>query len=155
MILRSEFLKEAMEEFPTAKEIVQEMRRWGIRVTAQRLAVAEVLVRSKDHPTAQEVYERVQARFPHITMGTVYNTMNTLAKRGFIQPLPFRNGARYDGNPLPHANLVCIQCDSITDVQDDEEALNRLRERAIRSNRFQVISQRLDLYGVCARCAEQ
>ncbi len=144
-----------MEGAPTTREIVQEMRRWGIRVTAQRLAVAEVLARSKDHPTAQEIYERVQARFPHITMGTVYNTINTLAKRGFIQPLPFPNGARFDGNPLPHANLVCIQCGSITDAPSDQGALNRLRERAIRSNRFQVISQRLDLYGVCARCAEQ
>lgn len=131
------------------------MRRWGIRVTAQRLAVAEVLVDSRDHPTAQEVYQRVRARFPHITMGTVYNTVNTLANSGFIQPLPFPSGTRYDANPTPHANLVCIQCRSITDVPDDQGTLDRLREQVAGQSGFQVISQRVDFYGFCPRCASK
>lgn len=139
---------------PTDREgLIQEMRGIGLRVTAQRLAVAEVLANSEDHPTAQEVYERVQARFPHITMGTVYNTMNTLATNGLIQPLPFADGTRYDANPQPHANLVCVQCGSIIDAHDDEGMMERLRENVTRGRSFQVISQRVDFYGLCRRCA--
>lgn len=128
------------------------MRRWGVRVTAQRLAVAEVLAESDDHPTAQEIYQRVQARFPHITMSTVYNTVNILAKSGFIQPLSFADGTRYDANPSPHANLVCLQCGSITDALDTDDVMSRLREQITTHSGFQVISQRVDFYGLCPQC---
>lgn len=143
----------SVESTLSREELIKEMRRWGIRVTAQRLAVAEVLVNSHDHPTAQEVYQRVQARFPHITMGTVYNTVNTLTKSGFIQSLPFPNGTRYDTNPAPHANLVCIQCGSIVDEPDEDGAVARLREKVAQCSGFQVISQRVDFYGLCPNCA--
>lgn len=129
------------------------MRRWGVRVTAQRLAVAEALANSDDHPTAQDIYRRVRARFPHITMGTVYNTVNTLAKSGFIQPLPFPDGTRYDTNPAPHANLVCIQCHSILDAPDEDGTVRRLREEVVRRSGFRIISQRVDFYGLCPNCA--
>lgn len=148
------FLYAETVKAPIAWEgLIQQMRGIGLRVTAQRLAIAEVLANAEDHPTAQEVYDRVQARFPHITMGTVYNTMNTLAENGFIQPLPFANGTRYDANPELHANLVCVQCGSIIDAYDDEGVMNRLRQKVAAENSFQVISQRLDFYGLCPRCA--
>jgi Fur family peroxide stress response transcriptional regulator len=133
--------------------LIGELRRSGIRVTAQRLAVAEALASSKDHPTAQEVYERVQSRIPHITMATVYNTVNTLAKSGLIQLLSFPDGARYDANPAPHANLVCVQCHQIIDAVDDADIVGRLREEFTAKNGFQVISQRVDFYGLCPDCA--
>ena len=88
-------------------DLVQTLRTWGIRMTAQRLAVAEVLTESDDHPTLQ-VYERVRDRFPHITMGTVYNTMTVLAEKGFVQLLIFNADTRYASNLEPHANLVCV-----------------------------------------------
>lgn len=134
-------------------QLIQQMRCLGIRVTAQRISVAEVLVNAKDHPTAQELYQRVRSRFPHITMGTVYNTVHTLAQNGLIQPLPFPHGTRYDANPHPHANLVCVQCATITDIPEEEEMLSRLRERAAAQSGFQILSQRLDFYGLCHDCA--
>lgn len=130
--------------------LMEEMRRWGIRVTAQRLAVAEVLTGCEDHPTAQEVYRRVQERLPHITIATVYNALGTLARSGFIQPLPFPSGTRYDANPGPHANVVCIRCRTITDIPDDG-TFDHCRRGADGSG-FQVLSQRVDFYGFCSNC---
>ncbi len=134
-------------------ELIQEMRRRGIRVTAQRLAVAELLASTQEHLTAQEIYQRLQQRLPHITMGTVYNTLDALAKGGFVQPLPFPQGTRYDANPEPHANLICLRCGSIVDAPDVEGAVQRLREAVARTVHFHVESQRIDFYGLCARCA--
>jgi len=135
------------------EELIGEMRRIGIRVTAQRIAVAEVLTHSDDHPTALEVYERVQERFPHITMGTVYNTVSTLAMNGLIQTLPFAEGARYEANAEPHANLVCTRCGTIIDARDEEGMVDRLRDKVAKDSSFRVISQRVDFYGVCQKCA--
>lgn len=131
------------------------MRRWGIRVTAQRLAVAEVLASSRDHPTAQEVCERVRECCPHITIATVYNTINTLAKSGFVHLLSFPDRTRYDANPSPHANLVCVRCGSIVDAHDGDGTISRMRKRVANQRGFRVISQRVDFYGLCPRCATE
>lgn len=136
----------------TGHDLVQTLRTWGIRVTAQRLAVAQVLTESDDHPTAQQVYERVRDHFPHITMGTIYNTMTVLAEKGFVQPLIFSAGTRYDSNLEPHANLVCVRCGSITDSDDEDGAVKRLRSKAIASTGFKIMGQRVDFYGLCSNC---
>lgn len=122
-------------------------------MTRQRLAVAEVLVNSEDHPTAQEVYQRVRTVFPQIALGTIYNTIGVLIKSGFIQSLSFGEATRYDANLAPHANLVCVRCGAITDARDEDGGITNLRENLCSSIRFQAVSQRVDFYGVCARCA--
>jgi Fur family transcriptional regulator, peroxide stress response regulator len=139
----------------TIARLVDELRRSGLRITAQRVAVLETLVDSNDHPSALEVLERVRRHFPTITMATVYNTVNTLAKRGLIQLLSFPGGARYDANPLPHVNLVCVRCQRITDGSAESHAVEQLRDAVADRDGFQVISQRIDFYGVCPQCAAE
>lgn len=136
------------------EEIARRLKRLGIRVTKQRLAVAEALVNSEDHPTAQEVYQRVRAVFPEIALATIYNTIGVLIKCGFIQSLSFGEATRYDANPAPHVNLVCVRCSGIADAPDDGGVVS-LRESLCARVGFQPVSQRIDIYGVCARCAAQ
>ncbi len=134
------------------QELVGQFRRVGIRVTAQRLAVAEVLAASQDHPDARTVYERAHARIPHITRATVYNTIRTLERAGLVQTLSFPAGNRYDANLAPHANLVCVECGSVEDADVEGAGIRRLRDRIVRKTAFQVRSQRVDFYGVCVKC---
>jgi len=133
--------------------LAEELRRRGIRVTAQRLAVAEAVVGTHEHLTAQEIFERVRERFPHITIGTIYNTLEVLTATGIIQPLPFPRGTRYDTNLEPHVNLVCIRCGHIEDYEDEKESLQRLAQEASRKSSFHIVSQHMDIYGFCAACA--
>ena len=134
--------------------IIATLRERGIRVTAQRVAVAEVLAGALDHPSAQDVYERVRRRLPHITRATVYNTLRVLSEKGLVQPLHFRHGTRYDGNPHPHANLVCVECGSIVDADiDPDDAMANLSNALASASGFRVMGQRLDLYGLCSRCS--
>jgi Fur family peroxide stress response transcriptional regulator len=135
------------------EQILTALRRLGIRVTRQRLAVAEVLVNARDHPTAQEVCERARVTLPQISLGTIYNTIGILTNSGFIQSLSFDEATRYDANLAPHANLVCIRCGAITDAPDEGGGMTDLRERLCSRIGFQAVSQRVDFYGVCARCA--
>ncbi len=135
-------------------ELGERLRTLGFRLTAQRLAIAEVLAGSKDHPSAQEIYERVREQLPHITRGTIYNTLNTLVQRGFVQALAFPGGVRYDTNLTSHVNLVCIECGSILDALGYEDRIDRLRQELSTNIRFDIVSQRLDFYGRCARCRD-
>jgi len=135
------------------EQISTALKRLGIRVTRQRLAVAEVLVNARDHPTAQEVCERARVTLPQISLGTIYNTIGVLINSGFIQSLSFNEATRYDANLAPHANLLCVRCGTITDAPDEGGAVTSLREDLCSRIGFQAVSQRVDFYGLCGRCA--
>ena len=59
-------------------------RESGLPVTLQRRAVFEAILERVDHPTADQVYEAVQARLPQISRMTVYRILATLVWLGLI-----------------------------------------------------------------------
>ena len=132
--------------------VVQQLRQGGVRVTPQRLAIAEAVLNSSDHPTVQQIHERVQQHFPSMTLATVYSTLGVLSKSGLIQELPFAKQSRYESNVLPHVNLVCIGCGNVTDADDGSEIIVRLREQVASETGFQAMWQRIDFHGWCPAC---
>lgn len=137
------------------QQIAKRLREWGVRVTPQRLAIAEAVLNSADHPSVQQIYERVQNHFPSMTLATIYSTLDVLERSRLIQELPFPQFSRYESNLAPHVNLVCIQCGEIKDASAGEEAVVRLREQVANESNFQVTWQRVDFHGWCHRCAAE
>ncbi|NQW22359.1 MAG: transcriptional repressor [SAR202 cluster bacterium] len=140
----------------TQQVLVERMREWAVRVTPQRLAIAEVILNSTDHPTVQQIYERVKGHFPSMTLATIYSTLGVLQKSGLIQELPFQKMSRYEPNMEPHVNLVCIECENVIDAEashDVQDVVLGLREKIAGSSDFEVAWQRVDFYGLCPRCA--
>ena len=137
----------------TQPEIVERLRRWGVRVTPQRLAIAEAVLNSTDHPTVQQISERVRDHFPSMTLATIYSTLGVLERSGLIQELPFEKMSRYEANMEPHVNLVCIQCENVMDADVGQDVVVRLKNRISSQADFEVAWQRVDFYGWCPRCA--
>ena len=137
----------------TQEEIVERLREWGVRVTPQRLAIAEAVLNSTDHPTVQQIYERVRDHFPSMTLATIYSNLGVLQRSGMIQELPFEKMSRYESNVGPHVNLVCIQCENVIDADAGQEAVVRLKNQISRQSDFKVAWQRVDFYGWCPSCA--
>jgi Fur family peroxide stress response transcriptional regulator len=127
------------------------LREAGLRVTPQRLAVAQAVL-MRQHPTAAEIYDAVHRQFPTMGLATVYATLNTMSRRGLLAPVAFADAVRYDANVTPHANLICVVCGSITDFDGCEDVLADLRERTASSTGFSFAAERLDLHGTCAVC---
>ena len=136
----------------TQHELVERLRKWSVRVTPQRLAIAEAVLNSSDHPTVQQIYERVRDHFPSMTLATIYSTLGVLERSGLIQELPFEKMSRYEPNMDPHVNLVCIGCQNVMDADAGQEAVVRLRNRILNESEFEVAWQRVDFYGWCPRC---
>ena len=126
----------------------------GIRLTPQRLAIAEVVVNSADHPTVREIFERVRAFFPYVTLATVYSTLGLLEQAGIVRELPFQKLSRYDANLAPHANLVCLGCGSVVDAEVGHERVVELEQSLSESADFWISSHRVDFYGYCEGCAK-
>jgi Fur family transcriptional regulator, peroxide stress response regulator len=126
----------------------------GRRVTNQRVAVCEALLANHGHPTAAEVYQRVQAAHPAISQATVYNTLAVLEELGLIRLLHIvgDDHAHYDLGMDAHVNAVCTRCGRITDIHTDSlEALLGLV--ATRSGYQLSQGEGVIVYGLCADCA--
>ena len=139
----------------TQEQLSIKLKQLGIRLTPQRLAIAEVVVNSGDHPSVKDVYERVKAFFPYLTLATVYSTLDVLEKASIVRQLPFQRQSRYDANLSPHANLVCVGCGSVHDADVGQEMVADLRKRLEASSDYQFTGQRVDFYGWCPNCAHR
>ena len=137
----------------TQQELVGRLREWEVRVTPQRLAIADAVLNSTDHPTVQQIFERVRDHFPSMTLATIYSTLGVLQRSGLVQELPFQKMSRYEANIEPHVNLVCMQCETVMDSDTGQGEVLRMKNRISRQSNFQVAWQRVDFYGWCPRCA--
>lgn len=78
----------------------------GLRATPQREVVYDVLLRKRDHPTAEEVFARVKSEMPTISLATVYNCLETLVQCNLVKAVNFERGpTRYCPNLRPHAHF--------------------------------------------------
>ncbi|MBI4840673.1 MAG: transcriptional repressor, partial [candidate division NC10 bacterium] len=94
------------------RAIASRLRAQGLRVTAQRVAILQVMARSTGHPTVDEIYRGVRRLFPMILLNTVYKTLSALRERGELIALGGgEDGAiRFESNPTPHHHAVCLGC---------------------------------------------
>jgi Fur family peroxide stress response transcriptional regulator len=134
------------------QDLVGSLRNQGYRLTPQRMAVLSILAESRDHPSAQDIYQQVRSDFPMTSLATVYKTITLLREMGQVLELGYsHDSSRYDGrDPTPHPHLVCVQCRKIVDWQSD--ALDSLSSQVSRESGYQVSGLRLDLLGLCPDC---
>src|SRR5688500_12377686 len=69
------------------KDTETTLRDSGIQPSAQRVAVADYVLHTGEHPSADLVWKRVRERFPWISRATVYNTLNLFVEKGLLQRL--------------------------------------------------------------------
>jgi len=86
--------------------LAQRLAGSGLRSTPQRELVYQVLLKKRDHPTADEVFARVKQEKPAISLATVYNCLETLVQCQLVRQVNFERGpTRYCPNLKPHAHF--------------------------------------------------
>ncbi len=133
------------------ESLCEQLRANDYRMTPQRRAILQILLENHDHPTAEQVLERVQRTMPDLSQGTVYNILRELVKMNLLRELSFGLRKRhYDINISAHAHLVCLKCGQVEDVPYDYESLAITPEHL---RGFQVLDHRVILRGYCPDCA--
>ena len=100
----------------------------GLRPTPQREVVYQVILSKRDHPTAEEVFDRVKARMPGISLATVYNCLDALVQCGLIKQVnSVREPSRYCPNLHEHAHFHDEATGRIHDIEIPPEVMDRLR----------------------------
>jgi Fur family transcriptional regulator, iron response regulator len=74
------------------RDVPQLLKAHGVQPSAQRIAVGEYVLATLDHPSAEQVWVKVKARFPWVSRATVYNTLNLFVEKGLLRPLVLAEG---------------------------------------------------------------
>ncbi len=93
------------------------LRRHGIHVTAQRLAVLRAVSR-RPHSTADDIYTQVRAEIGAISRQSVYSALAALTDKGLLRRIePPGSPARYEDRVGDnHHHLICRTCNRMVDV---------------------------------------
>jgi len=131
--------------------LIEALRNKGYKATPQRIAICRFVLHSRDHPTAQRIYDEVKKVHPTVSLATVYKTLQVLDELDLIQELDFpQSQARFDSYMKPHVNLICLRCGNIRDF--DDPAAREIVVRIASTAEFILTGQRLDIYGLCKTC---
>ena len=126
----------------------------GLSITVQRQQVYQALMKDKSHPTVDSVFLEVRKSNPTISRATVYRTLETLADEGLIQRvLHPGSSARYDGNPVPHAHMVCKVCGKTEDCMDSD--FNSFSCPTKSASGFMITECEITYRGVCPECQKK
>jgi Fur family ferric uptake transcriptional regulator len=120
------------------------------RMTRQREAVLAELRKAKDHPTADQLYERVRKLMPRISLGTVYRNLELLAATGAIRVVGSTGGRRYDGELASHHHVRCTGCGRLDDVHLDV-GLEIPRAARLTKN-YELTGYQVEFLGLCPAC---
>ena len=120
----------------------------GFRFMPQRERVYAVLLRKRDHPTAEEVFIRAKQEMPEISMATVYNCLDALVECGLVRQVTLERGAtRFCPNMREHCHFYCDECESIFDIELPTEPGIAL-PKGYRAVRYDIA-----IHGRCPACA--
>jgi Fe2+ or Zn2+ uptake regulation protein len=139
--------------FRSPREVRAALRLAGCRYTNQRQAVYAYLEQAEHHPTADQVYQAVRQRIPHISLATVYNALEALVESQLANKLTNGAGsARYDCGGNEHYHLRDLKTGELRDlsVDFDPDLLSKIDPRLMRKlarDGFQVAGYRLEVLG--------
>jgi Fe2+ or Zn2+ uptake regulation protein len=123
----------------------------GVRMTRQRREVYNVILAKRDHPTARQVFARVRAQMPRISLATVYNCLETLTECGLVRHVNLdRAPSRYCPNLEDHGHFFCTTCGIVFDISA-KRPIKPERDWDLPRN-VVVTQQEVALRGLCPEC---
>jgi len=116
--------------------------------------ILETLGKEHAHLNSHQIYEKIRERLPAVNPSTVYRALERLTDLGKISVSDMGTGAAVyelltDGR---HHHLVCQRCNRVFTIEhaDVREFFDRLEAK----NNFQIVTNHLVLFGLCAQCQE-
>ena len=127
------------------------LRRHGLQVTAQRLAVLRA-VSDRPHSTADDIDKVVRAEIGAISRQAVYDALGALTDKGLLRRIqPAGSPARYENRVGDnHHHLICRDCSRMVDVDcavGDTPCLTASDDSGYKIDEAEVI-----YWGRCPEC---
>ena len=137
----------------------------GYRLTVPRQAILNVLSKTSEHLSAEDVYIAVHTIYTNVGLTTVYRTLELLAQMGIIYKFDFGDRrARYElsegsKGKKHHHHLVCTNCGRVIDYADfidkEVELLNKTEKGLAKRYNFEINNHLIQFYGLCSECRKK
>jgi Fe2+ or Zn2+ uptake regulation protein len=123
------------------KDIISILRQCDIQPTPQRIAVVEYVLKSKSHPSADDVLSFARQKCPTVSRATVYNTLNLLVEKGLLGMQIIKEGAVvFDPNLEKHHHFIDVDTGFIYDIPWDQlKVKGREKLKDFEINEYQVV----------------
>lgn len=123
----------------------------GLAFTSERQAILEQILAGGRHFQADELYLRLLGnKTLPVSRATVYRTLNLLVDSGLVRKVAFVDRHSHYEHLFGHHHLTCRNCGRIVEFNDPD--ISRALEKICRKNRFQSISRKVEVIGLCAKC---
>lgn len=121
----------------------------GLKVTPQRIAILEAIIKLNNHPTAENIVEFIRQNHPNISVATVYKVLDALVVNQLIKRVTTEKDVmRYDAIMEKHHHIYCSDSDRIEDFVDEE--LNELLSEFFKNKKipgFKIEDIKLQIIG--------
>lgn len=121
------------------------------RYSRQRESIIQYLRSTREHPTAETVYQHIRAQHPKVSLGTVYRNLSVLTANGEIRRFSSIDGLdHFDAEISPHYHFICLGCGCIQDVP--MKPLSDIDRLASMDVDGQIESHSVTFFGHCSDC---
>ncbi len=128
----------------------QDLRNAGLKVTAPRLKMLELLEKAEGrHLTAEAIYRLLLDAGEEIGLATVYRALTQFEAAGLVTRHHFEGGqAVFELERGPHHDhIVCIHCGRVEEFYD--EVIEKRQRSIAEKLGFNMRDHTLTLYGEC------
>ena len=129
------------------------LRKEGKKVTPQRIAIFEEIIKDMGHRESEEIFLAIKNRNMYVSRATLYRTLDILVQNNFIRKLSLGDGrARYESklDSHHHDHMICNSCGQIIEYVDYE--IEKLQEIVAKKYDFILKSHVHQLFGICKEC---
>ncbi len=118
----------------------------GLKLTAQRRLICQVLEESNDHPHVDALYLRVKELDDKISVATLYRTLRMFEDADILTSHDFGTGrAHYEMlDGTHHDHIIDIENGEVIEFTNQE--IEQLQKRICEKLGYQLIDHKLELY---------
>ena len=122
-----------------------------LRHSHQRDMIYNYMLSTKEHPSAEMIYEELKKIEPMLSLGTVYRNLKLLEELGMVKKVTSVNNVeRYDAMTSDHIHFVCDKCGRVVDLPNFDNKEVKARFEGQIGAKIQWVN--VILGGVCENC---
>lgn len=127
----------------------------GARVTGQRAVILDIIRSGKGHLDADEIYRQAREKIPHLSLSTVYRTLQKFKNIGLVDELHLDDTIHHYEvrKASSHHHLVCLGCGRV--IEFKYPLATRLKADVPEARDFKIVNNELRVKGYCAQCSRK
>ena len=112
--------------------------------------ILEIVESSRNHMTAEQIFDVLRQTYPRVVLATVYNNLNRLWKEDLIRKVSVEGMPDRFDHMIRHDHLLCKECGKLLDV--DLTDLTGMLEKQVG---IPILSYDLKLLYLCEDCKKR